>query len=238
LVRAVIQARMSSRRFPGKVLAPLRGRPIIDHVVAAVRAALPEVDVVVATSDTPSDAPLWAHLEARGVDCYRGPLEDVVGRFLGCVEAHPCTNALRICADSPLLTAKMLQRVVAVLGEEGAENLDLITTTLQRTFPKGNNAELVRVETLRSIATQDLTAHDREHLTAFLHRNPERYRLRNVESGDPALAQLDLAIDTVEDLARIESLSEAELQALGAIHLSAPAQGANAGTTSHGEGRT
>ncbi len=197
---------MSSSRFPGKVLAPFRGRPIIDHVVAAARGALPQLDVVVATSDAPSDAPLWAYLEAQGVDCYRGPLDNVVARFLGCIEAHPCTHALRICADSPLLSAEVLQRVVAVLDEDGAENLDLITTTLERTFPKGSNAELIRVESLRAIAAEDLTAHDREHLTAFFHRSPERYRLRNVGSGDPALAELNLAIDTLEDLKRLEAM--------------------------------
>src|SRR5687768_13033965 len=107
-LRAIVQARMSSQRFPGKVLAPFRGRPIIDHVVAAIRSALPEVPVVVATSTEHSDDPLAAYLGSTGTAFHRGPLADVFSRFRGCLVAHPADWVLRVCADSPLLGAAML----------------------------------------------------------------------------------------------------------------------------------
>ena len=91
---------MSSRRFPGKVLAPFRGRPLIAHVIDAARAALPDVAPVVVTSDEPTDAPLVAYLASEGVACFRGPLDDVLGRLVACLDRHPCDWVLRLCGDA------------------------------------------------------------------------------------------------------------------------------------------
>ena len=72
---------MGSTRFPGKVLAPFRGRPLIEHVIAAMRTSLPDCPLTVVTSTHPTDDPLANHLAAIGTDCLRGPLEDVFGTW-------------------------------------------------------------------------------------------------------------------------------------------------------------
>ncbi|MFT3694658.1 MAG: NTP transferase domain-containing protein [Kofleriaceae bacterium] len=197
-IHVFIQARMSSRRFPGKVLAPFRGRPIIWHVLDRVKQALPDLPRLVVTSTDPSDDPLAAYLTDIGEACFRGPLDDVLDRFLLAADQHSAAYMLRICADSPLLDDRVLKAVV------GAHDpaLDLVTTTQPRTFPKGHNAELIRTSSLAALI--DLDAQDREHVTRAFHREPARYRIKNVESGDPSLAQLELAVDTIEDLHRLE----------------------------------
>ena len=200
MVRAFIQARMSSRRFPGKVLAPFRGEPIIRHVLGAVERALPDVPRVVVTSVEPSDDPLAAYLKDIGAACFRGPLDDVVGRFRAALQANPCEWVLRICADSPLLDPEVLRRVAAARRED----LDLVTTTEPRTFPKGQNAELIRALTLLAIDDAELDAADREHVTRFLHRHANRFRLLNVAAHGPSRAAESVAVDTVEDLMRLE----------------------------------
>jgi spore coat polysaccharide biosynthesis protein SpsF len=203
-VRVFVQARMSSRRFPGKVLAPFRGQPIIKHVLETVRRALSAAPTVVATSLEPSDDPLVAYLGQLQTPCFRGPLDDVLGRFRACLAEYPCAFVLRICADSPLLDEDMLRQVV----EAEREHVDLVTTTLERTFPRGSNAELIRATTLTSLPESELTAHDREHVTPFIHRHPERFRILNVQSGDPGRAALSVAVDTIEDLNALEGRSE------------------------------
>jgi hypothetical protein len=100
-VRAFVQARMSSRRFPGKVLAPYRGWPVIRHVMAAVTEAFGDrVPLTVLTSVEPSDDPLVAYLEHLGVDVFRGPLDDVFERFRQCLCGRPCAWMLRLNADT------------------------------------------------------------------------------------------------------------------------------------------
>ena len=189
---------MSSRRFPGKVLAPFRGRPIIWHVLDRIERALPELPRVVLTSTDPSDDPLAAYLADVGASCFRGPLDDVVSRFQLAAKQYRAAYILRICADSPLLDERVLWAVVAAHDPA----LDLVTTTAPRTFPKGHNAELINAASLAVV--DGLDAMDREHVTRVFHRQPQRFKLKNVESGDPSLAELELAIDTVEDLHRLE----------------------------------
>jgi spore coat polysaccharide biosynthesis protein SpsF len=209
-----IQARMSSRRFPGKVLAPFRGRPIIRHVIDRVAEALPEIPRVVVTSTDPSDDPLVAYVASLGgapgdpegtassASLFRGPLDDVLSRFRLAAERYPARWLLRICADSPLLDGRVL-RAVANAPRDG---LDLVTTTAPRTWPKGHNAELINAASLAALRDEDLDAEDREHVTRVFHRNREKFRVSNVESGDPSLAQQELAVDTIEDLQRLESM--------------------------------
>lgn len=206
---AFVQARMSSRRFPGKMLAPFRGRPMIDHVVEAVKRAFPEVPVTIITSDAPSDLPLAVYAESRGHAVFRGPLDDVLGRFRRALDQSGEVDwVLRICGDSPLLSPAVLQRVVAAATADA----DLVTTTFERTFPRGQNAELVRAEVVRRLdASNELSSADREHVTQFIHQRPTRFRIVNVTSGNPALAARHDAVDTVEDLTRLEALTDAEL---------------------------
>ena len=193
---------MSSRRFPGKVLAPFRGKPLIWHVLDRVGQALPEVPCVIVTSTEASDDPLAAYAASLGVACFRGPLDNVFERFRIAARQYHATWMLRICADSPLLDTRAITAVVAACDP----SLDLVTTTLRRTFPKGSNAELINATTFAAIDAGELDAEDREHVTRFLHRNPSRFRIRNVESGDPSRAEINLAVDTVEDLHRLEAM--------------------------------
>ena len=192
---------MSSSRFPGKVLAPFRGDPIVLHVVRAVEQALGADAVVVATSTQRSDDPLVAYLEHLEVPVFRGPLDDVLGRFQACLGAYPCEWVLRICADSPLLDAAVIRLAL----DAADDDVDVVTTTSPRTFAKGQNVELVRAAVLLDLEGPELTVEDREHVTQFLYRHPERFRIRNLESSDPALAGRSLVVDTVDDLTRLEA---------------------------------
>ena len=200
LVRAFVQARMSSARFPGKVLAPFRGEPVIIHVVRAAAEVVGTDNVVVATSDDTSDDPLAAYLESRRIAVFRGPLLDVAERFRQCAAAYPCDWLLRLSADSPLLDPEVLRLVVAGVRE----GVDLVTTVAPRTFPAGQNAELLRVSTFLGLDFAALLPDEREHVTTFFYRHAGRFSIVNIESGDPGLAATSVAVDTIDDLRRLE----------------------------------
>ena len=202
---------MSSRRYPGKVLAPFRGEPMIWHVVRAVETALPRPDLVVVTSTHPTDDPLVHYLQAIGIQVFRGPLDNVLQRFLLCLESHPCEWVLRINGDSPLLWPELIQLFV---GRSKQYSGDLITTIFPRTFPQGQNAELISAGALRTAAREANVAEDLEHVTPFFYRHPDRFRIANVESGNAALAETSMAVDTIEDLQKLEGLPIGELQRL------------------------
>jgi spore coat polysaccharide biosynthesis protein SpsF (cytidylyltransferase family) len=208
-LRVFIQARMGSRRFPGKVLAPFLGQPLIKHVVLAVARALPHVPITVLTSRAEAEMPLVAYLNSLGVAVFRGPLDAVFGRFRQALTLFPCEWFVRICADSPLLDPHVLQ---AVAYHPCKAHYDVVTTIFPRTFPKGHNAELLRVSSFMAIDEAELSSDEQEHVTPYYYRQPDRFRIGTVTSGNPGLATWSLAVDTVEDLQRLEHLSAADLQ--------------------------
>jgi len=202
---------MSSRRYPGKVLAPFRGEPLIRHVIRAVEAVLPAQEIVLATSSHPTDDALARYVESVGVQVWRGPLDNVLDRYVQCLGDHPCEWVLRINGASPLLFAELV-RLIVRYGDHFAG--DLVTTIAPRTFPRGQNAELINAAALKAMATEELTTEDREHVTPYFYRHPERYRIENIESGAPKLADASLAVDTIDDLYRLERMSAEDLRQL------------------------
>lgn len=203
-ITAIVQARMSSRRFPGKVLAPFRGEPIIVHVLREVGAVVGPHATIVATSDQPSDDVLDAFLRERGVAVVRGDLENVLARFQQAARTCASEWILRVSADSPLLDGSVLRQVIHA-ADDG--QCDLVTTIFPRTFPRGRNAELIRRSALLAVDADAVTPEEREHVTPFFYSRPDRYRIRNVGSGSAALAAESFAVDTPEDLARLEGTS-------------------------------
>jgi len=204
-VRVFVQARMSSRRFAGKVLAPLAGRPLIDHVLERCAAALGRGNVVLATSDAASDDRLAAHVQEQGYTLFRGELDDVVRRFQQCLRAHPCEWFVRISGDSPLIDPGLVARIAA----RRAPGYDLVTNVQTRTFPTGQSVEVVRAECFEAIDSAKLSAEEREHATQAFYRAPGRYRILSVLSREPGLARQSFTVDTVEDLRAMEALIQA-----------------------------
>ncbi|WP_229786547.1 cytidylyltransferase domain-containing protein [Actinokineospora fastidiosa] len=196
-VNAVIQARMSSTRLPGKVLRDLGGRPVLDWVVrAAHRAAVDRV--IVATSDDPSDDPIALAADAEVV---RGPLDDVLARFLMAADRFPCDAVLRLTADCPLLDPGVLDQVVGLWRAD--PSVDYVSNTLVRTMPRGYDAEVVRTDVLFAQAAVPDGPH-REHVTSGVYTDP-RYRCAGVVAS-PDASDLRVTLDTPEDAAVIETV--------------------------------
>ncbi len=202
-----IQARMSSARFPGKVLAPLGGKPVIAHVIERVGEAVRPQQIVVATSDNASDDPLALYVRSLGIQVFRGPLENVFLRFQLCLREHPCRWFFRVSADSPLLDAALFGRM---LEHREREDIDLVTNIFPRTFPKGRSLEMIRAKTFAAIDPSPLSLKEQEHVTPVYYRHPERFNIINIASSDPGEEGTSLAVDTREDLARLEALLQSK----------------------------
>src|SRR5438552_13589075 len=107
-IGAIIQARMTSSRLPGKVLQPMHGRPMLQYLLDRLSRASGVSDVIVATSGDRSDDPIERFCHAAGVKCVRGSLLDVAARFLDVLAAWPLDAFVRVSADSPLLDQRIV----------------------------------------------------------------------------------------------------------------------------------
>jgi len=159
---ALIQARMGSTRLPGKVLAELAGRPVLDWVVAAAR-AVPGVDrVAVATSDTDRDDPVAAWCADNGVSCHRGPEDDVLERFRGAAKAEEADTVMRLTADAPLLDPEVCGQVLLLLERTGA---DYASNVEPPCWPDGLDCEAFTFAALETAAREARRPSEREHVT-------------------------------------------------------------------------
>ena len=192
---------MDSARFPGKALAPFRGRPIIASVIERVTQAIPPSQVTVATSDQRPDDPLSCYVRDLGISVHRGPLDNQFARFRSCLERFSCRWFFRVNADSPLIDSAVLRTMTTYSDRE---DIDLVTNLSPRTFPKGHCAEMLLSETFARIDPNRLTLEEKEEVTKIYYDNPTEFRIINVQSGNPKLAIESLCIDAIEDLHRLE----------------------------------
>lgn len=202
-VAAVVQARTGSTRLPGKVLRPLAGRPVLSWVLRAARESECLDDLVVATSTLPEDDAVEQLAREAGAGVVRGPVDDVLARYLLALDAHPADAVVRLTADCPLVDPSLLAMVVAA-WRAAPVSVDYVATTLQRTLPRGLDIELVTAEALRR-AGREATAHHRTHVTSYVWSHPELFRLSGLVVA-PEAADLRVTLDTPEDAALLDAV--------------------------------
>lgn len=204
--RIFIQARMSSQRFPGKVLAPFWGKPVLGHIVERLAEVSGHASLVVLTSRGSSDDPIAAYVRSLGLSLFRGELVDVAGRFCEAFEEFPCEWAIRVTADSPLVSPALLRFLLEVVATTRAE---FVTTTYHRTLPKGANLEAFRAEHLVALwKGRSLHGEEREHVTLRFHRHPPGGRIASIELANEDFSDEQWAVDEVNDLREIERRAE------------------------------
>lgn len=203
-VVVVIQARMGSTRLPGKVLQPLVGRPMVGHVVSRA-ARIPGIDgLVVAIPDLAEDDPLATYLaELDGIDVVRGSGDDVLDRYLQATRAHRAETVVRITADCPLLCPEVSGRVLNEFALNSG--LDYASNTLERSYPRGLDTEVVSRRALEAAAREATSRSDREHVLPFIWRQPQRFALHSVRDQHDN-SDLRWTVDTPEDFEMISSL--------------------------------
>jgi spore coat polysaccharide biosynthesis protein SpsF len=211
VINVFIQARMNSQRFPGKVLAPFCGKPIIKWVTDAVESLFAKPQIFVLTSVEVCDDPLAAYLAQQGTQCFRGELDRVFCRFQACAERFPSMWILRISADSPLLDLDIIRSVVAFASDP---MLDLVTTIFPRTFPKGLNAELIRTRSLIDINASELSSYELEHVTPYFYNHAEQFAIKNISSSRHYTADESFAVDTLDDYFRLSRLMQAGFESV------------------------
>ncbi len=201
----IIQARMSSSRLPGKVLAEIAGRPMLQHVVHRARKAGVGERVVVATSDDPSDDPVAAFCAASEITVERGSRDDVLERYYGAATNQAARAVVRLTADCPMLDPQVID---AVCGEFDPARLDYVSNTLDRTYPRGLDTEVFTFEALERARNEARLRSEREHVTPYIWKHPERFRLGQVQQQQDHASER-WTVDHAQDLEFVRAVYDA-----------------------------
>ncbi len=201
MATAILQARMSSTRLPGKVMKPLAGRPMVERQIERLRRCTTLDRLVVATSDQASEDPLATHLTAVGVEVFRGPLHDVLGRYVGCIAALGIEgDIVRLTADCPLADPEVIDACVRLRARL---RVDYASNGRQRSYPRGLDVEVFTRQALFAAAAETSEPYDREHVTPYLYAPGSRFTQADlVQLYDESA--LRWTVDTPEDYAFVE----------------------------------
>lgn len=184
----VIQARMGSRRYPGKALAPLSGRPLIEHVILAAQRANPK-RIVLATADSHDCYLLRYVAEEMKIGFYAGNADDVLDRFYTCVSASD-DPVIRLTGDCPLVDHRLMQQMVEAFSSMNAPYFGITNS------PDGNDIEVMRFAALQEAHQLASDSFDREHVTPYLKRLPKAVARKWPEGEE----DVKYSVDTVDDL--------------------------------------
>ena len=204
---AVIEARMSSTRLPGKVLAEVEGRPMLELMIERVRRA-PSLDgIVIATTENDADQPIVDFAERLGVGCWRGSEDDVMRRVLDAATAYDADVIVELTGDCPVIDPAIIEATIAAFQ---ASDAVYAANDLERTWPIGMNVEVFTTAALRDAEQRTSDAEEREHVSPYIYRRPERYPQINITApADETRPDLRLTLDTPEDLIVLRAIFEA-----------------------------
>ncbi len=195
-VLAILQARMSSSRLPGKVMEIVNGEPIIHWQIKRILRSKKVEDLVVATSKDSSDDVLVAYLNQAGISVYRGSLNDVFSRFLEVIGMYQPYAIVRLTGDCPLLMPEIIDQVI----EAGLNtNSDYLSNTIIPTFPDGLDVEFVLSNSIRKLGMYELSDYEKEHVTVGIYGRANIFKVTNFENSSD-LSSLRWTLDTSEDL--------------------------------------
>ncbi len=200
-VGAIIQARTSSTRLPGKVLMELpygSGITVLQQVVRRCLKCDSLDAVVIATTGNAQDDPIVSVAGEEKVPFFRGDEIDVLSRYYYAARDNGLNTIVRVTSDCPCVDPKTIDKVLNTLIETGA---DYASNTLTRSYPHGLDVEAFTFEALGRAYEEATEPHDREHVTPYLYRHG-KFRTAGFESPlELVRPGIRITLDTEEDYA-------------------------------------
>lgn len=194
-ITAIIQARMSSRRLPGKVLMDLAGKPVLQHVVERVSQCNSVNQIVVATSSDVSDDPISIWCKKNNIDIYRGSMNNVLQRYYLASKQYNASSVLRITADCPVLDPDVIDELIQFYSVN-----DFDACGLAGHFPDGLDCTIISRTSLQLANANARLPSELEHVCPYIENNPALFRFgKFYKFSDASLSSLRLTLDEIDD---------------------------------------
>lgn len=201
-VVAIIQARMSSTRLPGKVMLDVSGKTILGHVVDRLKYSNRLDAVTVATTTAPSDDVIVKWCAENKVPVFRGSLNDVLDRYYRAAKDFSARTVVRITSDCPLIDPELVDRVIDKFSEGIYDHV-----SVGGGYPDGLDAEVFSFTALEKAHREARLSSEREHVTPYIWKNPGIFRLANITPGKD-LSKLRWTVDDEKDFDLVTRIYE------------------------------
>ena len=195
MILAILQARTTSTRLPGKVLKPILGHPMLSLQIERIQRSKKIDKLIVATSNNHSDNNIENLCINIRISCFRGSLDDVLDRVYQTAMQYKPEHIVRLTGDCPLIDPQIIDEVIdfCIKGD-----LDYVSNCVEPTFPDGLDVEVFKFSVLETAWKESLLPSHREHVTSFIHQNNERFKVGHYKN-EVDLSHLRWTVDEPED---------------------------------------
>ena len=204
----ILQARTSSKRFPGKVLKELQGIPMLSHSIRRLK-RVERASLVVATTTMHKDDAIEELASKEGVSCFRGDEADVLDRFYRTAKEYSCNIVIRATGDNPLVDPVEAERVLDAIGYGNYHYVTGFFEVNGKKLPEGVGVEAFSFGSLEHAWYNGSKPEYREHINNYFFDNPELFSSYNLEClPENNCPQLSLTVDTPEEFSFVERIGD------------------------------
>lgn len=197
-VIAIVQARMGSTRLPGKVLRNLAGKPMLVRDMERIQRSQNIDNTVVATTTKAEDDEIISLCRDFGWNYFRGSENDVLDRYYQAAREYRAKIIVRITSDCPLIEPRVVDRIIEKF-HASEPDIDYVSNIFPiRTYPRGLDTEVMSFSALERCWKEELNPAYREHVTPYIHHNPDRFRISELNHIHD-LSSMRWTVDTPED---------------------------------------
>ena len=201
-INCILQARMGSKRLPGKVLLEIDdSQKIIDFIIKQLENTKIN-ELVIAIPDNQEDDILYNHLENLKINCFRGSTFDVLDRYYQCANHFSFKHIMRLTGDNPLIDPNIVDRAI---DNYSSAECDYLTNSLQRTFPYGTEIEIFTFSALQTAWKYAKKNSEREHVTPYFYNNPEKFKICHLTQTTDQ-SKYRYTVDRKEDLLLVRQI--------------------------------
>jgi len=211
----IVLCRYTSSRLPGKILKEIDGKSLLQHIVERLKLSSVE-NIIIATSDEPSDQPIVDFCQHNNIECFRGSLLNVADRFASCCATYDLDYGIRINGDNLFVDPWTIDRMVEI-ARKG--DYDLVTNVPGRTFPHGMSVEIVNTAFYNKSLPLFIEDQYKEHVTLYFYENPTERAFTFINNEYPIKKKVNLAVDTPEDFKLVSKMMAATKSYTEALHL-------------------
>ncbi len=205
-IGAIVQARMDSERLPGKSLADVGGKPLVQHIIENLKTSKYLSRVILATTKKKEDTVLLELAERLGVKGFSGSENDLLNRYWKAAQLFGLDIVVRVTGDNILTDVEGMDQTIDLYLKELP---DLAANGGEQGYPLGTAVEVLSTSLLKELDQNVNSLEEREHVTLHLYKHRDKYPVSHLKAPDD-YKDLDirLTVDTPEDLDLIRQLYE------------------------------
>ena len=200
-VIAIVQARVSSKRLPGKVLKLINKKSVLEILIRRLSKSRQISKIIVACSKKKSDFKIIQLCQKMNIDYFAGSEENVLERFYKTAQKFKAQNILRITGDCPLVDPKIVDNVIEIFH---TKKLDYVTNANPPTYPDGFDVEVFTFKALEESFKKAKNPYQKEHVTPYIYQN-NKFKKFNVRCKKN-FSNLRLTLDEKKDFELISKI--------------------------------